>query len=176
MPTLDGAEQADILLPLPLDAEASRNRDHEDYNIIGKLKPGVSVKQAQAEMDTITARLRRDYPTVYPPNGGLTFGIVPLLEQVVGDVSPTLFVLLGAVGFVLLIACAHVANLSLSRALPGRKKLPSAAVGASPVRTVRQLLTGEWSSRWGGVLGVLFAFVSIHWVHAGAEARLNDIG
>ena len=86
MPTLDGAEQAEVLLPLPLPADAAQNRDHEDYNIIGKLRPGVSVKQAQAEMDTITARLRQDHPEVYPPNGGLTFGIVPLMEQVVGDV------------------------------------------------------------------------------------------
>src|SRR3984957_8989885 len=82
MPTLDGAEQAEILLPLPLSANTAQNRDHEDYNILGKLKPGVSVQQAQAEMDTITARLRHEFPEVYPPNGGLTFGIVPLLEQV----------------------------------------------------------------------------------------------
>src|SRR5215470_19103314 len=68
MPTLDGAEQAEMLLPLPLPANAAQNRDHEDYNIIGKLRPGVSVAQAQAEMDTITARLRHNYPEVYPPN------------------------------------------------------------------------------------------------------------
>ncbi len=78
LPTLDGAEQADILLPLPMPVDAAQNRDHEDYNIMGKLKPGVSMAQAQAEMDTITARLRHDYPQTYPPNGGLTFGIVPL--------------------------------------------------------------------------------------------------
>src|SRR6266705_830011 len=57
MPTLDGVEQADILLPLPMPLDAAQNRDHEDYNIMGKLRPGVSVAQAQAEMDTITARL-----------------------------------------------------------------------------------------------------------------------
>lgn len=62
MPTLDGAEQAEIILPLPLAANAAQNRDHEDYNIIGKLKPRVSVQQAQAEMDTITARLRKEFP------------------------------------------------------------------------------------------------------------------
>lgn len=181
MPTLDGAEQADILLPVPLGPEASRNRDHEDYNIVGKLKPGVSVKQAQAEMDTITARLRRDHPTVYPPNGGLTFGIVPLLEQVIGDVRPMLFVLLGAVGFVLLIACANVANLSLSRAIARQKEIAiRTAVGASPARIVRQLLTESVVlALGGGLLGVLFAFASIRWVHVlGPKSvpRLNDVG
>jgi len=65
-------------------------RDHEDYNLVAKLKPGVSAMQAQREMDTITARLRHDHPDLYPLNGGLTFSVVPLLEQVVGDVRRTL--------------------------------------------------------------------------------------
>ena len=123
MPTLYGAEeQAEILLPFPMQPDAAQNRDHEDYNIIGKLKPGVTAVQAQAEMDTLTARLRQDHPQQYPPNGGLTFGIVPLQEQVVGDARRTLLVLLGAVAFVLLIACANVANLLLSRAVATAKR------------------------------------------------------
>ena len=180
MPTLDGAEQADILLPLPLPADASRNRDHEDYNIIGKLKPGVSIKQAQAEMDTITAHLRRDYPETYPPNGGLTFGIVPLLEQVVGDVRRTLYVLLGAVAFVLLIACANVANLLLSRAVARQKEIAiRTAMGANRIRIARQLLTESiLLALSGGVLGVFFAYWSLHWIHIlGPKSvpRLNAI-
>ena len=181
LPTLGGAEQADILLPLPLPADAAQNRDHEDYNIMGKLKPGVSAGQAQAEMDTITARLRHDHPQTYPPNGGLTFGIVPLLEQVVGDARPALFVLLGAVGFVLVIACANVANLLLARAVARQKEIAiRTAMGASRWRIVRQLLTESvLLSLCGGALGVLLAFWSLYWLQIlGPKSvpRIHDIG
>jgi predicted permease len=181
MPTLDGAEQAEILLPLPLAADASQNRDHEDYNIVGKLKPGVSVGQAQAEMDTITARLRRQFPEVYPPNGGLTFGIVPLLEQVVGNVRRTLYLLLGAVGFVLLIACVNLANLQLSRALARQKEIAvRTALGATRGRIVRQLLTESVLLAFaGGALGVALAFLALRCVRLlGPQSvpRMQDIG
>src|SRR5262249_31698385 len=116
MPTLGGAEDAEVVVPLPLGPDAATRRDREDYNIVGRLKRGVTVAAAQAEMDAMTARLRREHPDEYPPNGGLTFGIVPLDEQVVGDVRRAVLVLAGSVGFVLLIACANVANLQLARA------------------------------------------------------------
>ena len=181
MPTLDGAEQAKILLPLPLPANATQNRDHEDYNIVGKLKPGVSLQQAQAEMDTITARLRHQFPEVYPPNGGLTFGIVPLLEQVVGNVRRTLYVLLGAVGFVLLIACVNLANLQLSRAIARQKDIAvCAALGASRTRIVRQLLTESVILAFaGGVAGVAVAFIALRFIQfLGPQSvpRVSDIG
>src|SRR6201997_2044058 len=181
MPTLDGAEQAEILLPLPLPANAAHNRDHEDYNILGKLKPGVSVEQAQAEMDAITARLRQQFPEVYPPNGGLTFGIVPLLEQVVGNVRRTLYMLLGAVAFVLLIACVNLANLQLSRAVARQKDIAvCTALGASRLRIVRALLAESVLLAFaGGASGIALAFLALHWVRLlGPQTvpRGHDVG
>jgi predicted permease len=180
LPLLDGTEQADIFLPLPLAAAASQVRDHEDYNIIGKLKPGISVSQAQAEMDIITARLRSQFPENYPANGGLTFSIVPLLEQVVGNVRRSLRVLLGSVGFVLLIACANVANLMLSRALARQQEIAvRTALGATRWHIVRQLLTESLLiSLCGGILGILICLLSVKGIHIfGTKSipRLQDV-
>jgi putative ABC transport system permease protein len=178
MPTLGGAEDAEIVLPLPLGSEAAAFRGREDYNILAKLKPGVGVATAQAELDSLTARLRRDHPDLYPANGGLTFGIVPLREQVVGDVRKAVTILVGAVGFVLLIACANVANLLLSRAL-GRQKemLVRSALGAGRGRIVRQLLTESLLlALAGGLLGILFAFWSLEGIRALGTASVPRLG
>src|SRR6185503_18920168 len=98
LPTLGGAENAEVLLHLPLAADAAAVRNREDYNVIAKLKPGVTVAAAQAEMAGITARLRQEHPDFYPANGGLTFDIVPLQEQVVGEVRRSVLILIAAVG------------------------------------------------------------------------------
>jgi len=181
VPLLDGTQQADLFLPLPLaPTAASQVRDHEDYNIVGKLKPGVSLQEAQAEMDTITARLRREFPENYPPNGGLTFSIVPLLEQVVGNVRRSLWVLLGSVSFVLLIACANVANLMLSRAVARQQEIAvRTALGATRWHIIRQLLTESLLiSLCGGALGIFISLVAVRWMHIlGTKSipRLHDV-
>ena len=181
MPTLGGAENAEILLPLPLGPEAAAFRGREDYNVLARLRPDGSLGAAQAQMDALTARLRREHPNLYPPNGGLTFDIVPLQEQVVGDVRGALGVLVGAVALVLVIACANVANLLLSRALSRQKEIAvRAAIGATRGRIGRQLLTESvLLALAGGAVGMLFAFWTLEGIRAlGAASvpRIREIG
>jgi predicted permease len=181
LPTLEGTEFSDVLIPMRYSTDPEEDRGHEDYNILGKLRPGVSLEQVRAEMDTITARLREAHPEVYPPNGKLTFIVLPLLEQVVGNVRHTLWLLLAAVGCVLLIACANVANLMLSRALARQREIAvRTAVGATATRIIRQLLTESvLLAVCGGILGVIFALVSVHWTRIlgpRSVPRLSDVG
>ena len=181
MNTLGGAEDAEIMLPLQLGPKAPQQRNGEDYNIMARLAPGVTAAQAQSEMDALTARLRSEHPDFYPANGGLTFSVVPLQEQVVGDVRQPLLILLGAVGVVLLIACANVANLVMSRAVGRQREMAvRSALGASPGRIMRQLLTESvLLSLAGGALGLLLALWSMDAIHAlgaGSIPRLAEVG
>jgi predicted permease len=176
MPSEDPMDKLDVFLPLPLAADAEQNRGDENYNILVRLKPGISLQQAQADIDLIASRIREK------DKRDATFGmhVVTLQEQVVGDVRRALLVLLGSVTLVLLIACANIANLLLTRAAGREKEVAiRTALGAGWQTIARQLLTESvLLALVGGAAGLLVAKASLYAVRTmnpGNIPRLEDI-
>ena len=170
-------EPIDLYVPIAAPSEEAA-RGHYSFFAIGRLKPGVTINQAQAEMTGIESRLEQQYPDT---NTGIGVRLVPTQEQTVKEIRPALLVLLGAVAFLLLIACANIANLLLARSAVRQKEFAiRAALGASRLRVLRLLLTESvMLSLAGGALGLLFAV----WGTAALMAlapdnipRLNEVG
>jgi putative ABC transport system permease protein len=153
-----GAKPFDIWIPLALNSTPSRGS--HPLRVLARLKPGTTLESAQTEVNGVATDLARAYPEDNKDRG---ITAVPLHEQVAGDVRPALITLSGAVGFVLLIACANVANLMLSRGTARQKEIAvRMAIGASRLRVARQLLMeSAVLACIGGALGLLLAFVAV---------------
>ena len=176
MPTVASIRQMDLFLPLPLGADAVNRRGDENYNLMARLRDGVTMEQADADVSAIAARIRdkdkRDRT--------FTIDVVPLLDQVVGNVRRAVLVLLGSVALVLLIACANVANLLLTRATARQKEVAiRTALGAGWQRLMRQLLTESMLlGMIGGTIGLLVAKAALYvvrTVNPGNIPRLDVI-
>ena len=138
-------------------------RDNHNYGVVARLKPGVTLEQARAEMNTISERLAEQYPK---DDKGWGATAVPLRQDIVGDVRTPLLILFGAVAFVLLIACANIANLVLAKTLSRRKEVAiRAALGASRRRLLQQVLAETvLLALAGGTLGLVVAHYGIWFI------------
>jgi putative ABC transport system permease protein len=174
------AKKQDIWVPLGLDHAKQSNRGSHYLRVLGRIKPGLSVQQAGIDTARFGQQLIREYPNYYVRNADLGFGIyvVPLQEELVGSVRQALLVLLAAVFFVLLIACANVANLLLVRASAREKEVSiRAAMGAGAWRLGRQMLTENiLLAVIGGGLGLLLSYWGIEALKVMGPDSLPNIG
>jgi putative ABC transport system permease protein len=169
--------EAQVWLPMPMLAKGMSVRRFHFLSVVGRLKGGVSPEQAQSDVDTISRSLTRKYPET---NTAWSLHLVGLREVVVGPVRPTLWLLFGAVGMLLLIACANVSNLLLARVTARQKEIAvRAALGASRWRIVRQVITeSTLLALAGGGLAALAAVWGVSFLRAVAPAdlpRLDEI-
>jgi putative ABC transport system permease protein len=166
--------------PLRLNYDTLWTRNNHYLQMIARLTPGATVEGATAELNTLAQQFVRDYPEVYGQNEPLVATVTPLPDQLLGKTRPYLLTLLGAVGFVLLIACVNVANLLLARGEARRKELAiRTALGASRGRLARQVLTeSTLYAMVGGALGVALAWWGQQLLRAAAPAsipRLDEV-
>jgi putative ABC transport system permease protein len=177
-PKMTKPDLAQVWTPLGLTPKEASVRGEHHFLSIARLKPEATLAQAQAEMNAISERLEAAYPE---DDKGWGAFVHSLREETVGDIRPALLMMLGAVAFVLLIACANVANLILARTFARRKEIAiRSAIGASRSRIVQQLLSESLViSLCGGVLGLVgahFGIALLTKVFAGELPRMGDIG